>query len=115
MFAHIDAQNRILGFYDPEIHTSIPETFIEITREQWQVALRNNHNKVNSDGTTEIFDFRSEAEKAQQAKNKKIAELKAKLAESDFKAMPDYDQDNTAILAERQAWREEVRKLEDGE
>ena len=55
------------------------------------------------------------AEKDLAVKEARIAELKAKLAESDFKAMPDYDKDNEAILADRQAWREEVRKLEDVE
>lgn len=53
-----------------------------------------------------------QAEQTQAANDARIAELKRLLAETDFKAMPDYDQDNTAILAERQAWREEIRTLE---
>lgn len=42
----------------------------------------------------------------------RIKELKRLLVESDFKVLPDYDQPNEDIKAQRQAWREEVRLLE---
>ena len=42
---------------------------------------------------------------------KRVEELKALLAASDYKAMPDYDRPNAAILAQRQAWRNEIRIL----
>jgi hypothetical protein len=42
----------------------------------------------------------------------RIAELKALLADSDYKVLPDYDKDSEAIKAQRQAWREEIRTLE---
>ena len=42
----------------------------------------------------------------------RIAELKALLTNSDYKALPDYDKDSEAIKAQRQAWREEIRTLE---
>jgi hypothetical protein len=45
-------------------------------------------------------------------KAKRIGELKSLLAASDYKAMPDYDKPDPAILAKRQAWREEIRALE---
>jgi len=45
--------------------------------------------------------------------NSRILELKMKLSESDFKVLPDYDRDNTQIKIERQAWRNEIRSLED--
>ena len=43
----------------------------------------------------------------------RIAELKQLLLDSDFKVLPDYDQDNTQIKADRLAWREEIRQLEE--
>ena len=45
-------------------------------------------------------------------KQARVAELKQLLQESDFKTLPDYDQDATQVLAQRQAWRDEVRQLE---
>jgi len=45
------------------------------------------------------------------ARADRIAELKKLLAESDYVAMPDYDRDKSSVLADRQAWREEIRKL----
>ena len=43
---------------------------------------------------------------------KRIAELKQKLAETDYVALVDYDQDKPEVKAQRQAWREEIRALE---
>lgn len=60
--AHIDKQNRILGWYDSKIHKTIPEPNIEVSDEQWLVAISNGHNKVNLDGNTEQFDFRTPEE-----------------------------------------------------
>lgn len=51
------------------------------------------------------------AEAQLKATEVRIAELKRMLAETDFKAMPDYDQPNADILTQRQAWREEIRAL----
>lgn len=48
---------------------------------------------------------------------KRIAELKTLLAESDFKFSVDYDAQDTPewtqLKADRQAWRLEIRELED--
>jgi hypothetical protein len=66
--ANIDNQNKILGWYDSNIHSVIPTPNVEVTDEQWNIALSEGHNKVNTDGSTEVFDFRSEEE---------IAEVKA--------------------------------------
>ena len=41
-----------------------------------------------------------------------IAELKAKLVATDYVALSDYDQDKTAVKADRQTWRERIRELE---
>lgn len=43
---------------------------------------------------------------------KRIEELRALLAASDYKVLPDYDRTDEDIIAQRQAWREEIRALE---
>jgi hypothetical protein len=50
-------------------------------------------------------------EKNQQVKDQRIAELKHLLAESDYKVLPDYDNHNEAVKAQRQLWRDEIRAL----
>lgn len=58
-----------------------------------------------------------QAEATEQARQQRIAELKQKLAESDFKFNVDYDEQDTPewnqLKADRQAWRDEIRSLED--
>ena len=65
---------RILGWYDSNIHTSIPLPNIEATDKVWQNSINNNHNKIESDGKTSFYDFRTDVEKAEQleAEAKKI-------------------------------------------
>ena len=41
----------------------------------------------------------------------RIVELKALLAETDYVALSDYDKDKPGVLAQRQAWRDEIREL----
>lgn len=56
--------------------------------------------------------IRVDQNKAQALANaKRIAELKELLTASDYKAMPDYDKPDAAIISQRQAWREEIRAL----
>lgn len=43
---------------------------------------------------------------------KRIAELKQLLRDSDFKVLPDYDKHDMEMIAIRQAWRDEIRQLE---
>ena len=42
---------------------------------------------------------------------RRIDELKALLAASDYKVLPDYDRTSDDIIAQRQAWRDEIRSL----
>lgn len=42
----------------------------------------------------------------------RIAELKKLLADTDYVALSDYDKDKTDVIAQRQAWRDEIRELE---
>ena len=54
-----------------------------------------------------------QAEKDQAAKDKRIAELKAFLRDTDYVALPDYDKEKSDIIAERQVARDELRTLSD--
>jgi bifunctional ADP-heptose synthase (sugar kinase/adenylyltransferase) len=42
----------------------------------------------------------------------RIAKLKQLLADTDYVALSDYDKDKPDVLAQRQAWRLELRELE---
>jgi predicted nucleic acid-binding Zn-ribbon protein len=52
------------------------------------------------------------AKAAAQQAEKRIAELKKLLADTDYVALSDYDQDKTEVKAQRQAWRDEIRQLQ---
>lgn len=82
--AHIDNNNKLLGWYDDSIHTTIPIPNIEVTDEQWKIAINNGHNKVNTDGSTELFDFRTQEEIDSDNKYTQIADAKAYLASTDW-------------------------------
>ena len=71
IFAHIDENNILKGYYTKEIHKTIPEPNIELTIDQWQNALNNNHNKINSDGTSESIDVRTTEQKAYSIRKKR--------------------------------------------
>ena len=55
-----------------------------------------------------------EAERLAQVaiKQARIAELQKLLRETDYVALPDYDKDKPDVLAQRAAWRAEIRQLE---
>ena len=57
------------------------------------------------------ININTEKQKRDQAKER-IAELQQKLSDTDYVALPDYDKDKPEILADRQAWRDEIRQLE---
>jgi RAB protein geranylgeranyltransferase component A len=45
-------------------------------------------------------------------KLERIAELQKLLADTDYVALADYDQNKPEIKAQRQAWRDEIRQLQ---
>jgi hypothetical protein len=47
-----------------------------------------------------------------QSVEERIAELKQLLADTDYVALSDYDQDKPEVKAQRQLWRDEIRELE---
>lgn len=51
-------------------------------------------------------------EPADQVRARRIFELRGLLAASDYKMLPDYDKHDDALVAQRQAWRDEIRRLE---
>ena len=55
-YTHVDENNIIKGWFDDEVHDSIPEPNIEVTEQQWQKATENNHNYCGSDGVTKNID-----------------------------------------------------------
>jgi len=64
-YAHINSDNILQGWYDSEMHTTIPTPNIEVTNEQWQNSINNNHNKINSDGSSEFVDTETAEQKAE--------------------------------------------------
>lgn len=48
----------------------------------------------------------------EQVKQSRIAELKQLLRETDYVVLPDYDKEKPDVIAQRAAWRAEVRELE---
>ena len=63
-YAHIDNNGQILGWYDQEIHQTIPEPNVQVSEEIWQNALDSSHNTI-IDGVTSQVDHRSAEQKAQ--------------------------------------------------
>lgn len=70
-FAHTGNNGQILGWYDPVIHSEIPEPNIEVTDEQWLVSIGANHNTVDTNGTTSHADHKTIEEKAKDARTKR--------------------------------------------
>jgi len=63
-YAHVDNNGQILGWYDQELHQSIPEPNVEVSEEVWQNAINSSHNTI-IDGVTSQVDHRSAEQKAQ--------------------------------------------------
>jgi hypothetical protein len=66
-FAHIDNNGQILGWYDQEIHQSIPEPNVQVAEDIWQHAIDSSHNTI-IDGVTSQVDHRSDDQKAKDAR-----------------------------------------------
>ena len=100
-FAHIDSNNILQGWYDDEIHDSIPTPNVEVTDAQWQTSINNNHNKVNNDGTSETVDLRTAADKLSDLRSARNSLLQ----ETDFYALSDVTM-STEMTTYRQALRD---------
>ena len=61
-YAHIDADNNILGWYTPEINSIIPIPNVEVQDGTWSLALQHHHNHITDEGVTSLFDSRTPEE-----------------------------------------------------
>jgi hypothetical protein len=85
-----DSEDRIFGFLDGE---PIPGNLTEISMDEVQAIV-----------AARVTDA--------DRRLARIAELKRLLRDSDYVALPDYDKDKADVIAQRQAWRDEIRSLE---
>jgi hypothetical protein len=89
--AHIDKNNKLLGWYDAGIHETIPKPNVSISEEQWTLAINKGHNRVNLDGTTETFDFRTpeqqQADTVNHFKGLYLQVVDTKLKELDYDSL----------------------------
>ena len=113
-YAHINEQNKLLGWYDEKIHSIIPTPNIKVTEEQWQKAINNCHNKVNEDGTTELFDFRVAEEIAIEAQQNINYQARQSLFNSDWKVIRELERlflKNSELNKQREALRDSVFEI----
>lgn len=83
-YAHLEKDtNKLLGWYDDEIHSKIPTPNIEVSEEVWQEAININANCY-EDGKFIVKDFRTSEEIAQQELQVKLQETKAYLNSTDW-------------------------------
>jgi hypothetical protein len=66
-YAHIDTNGQILGWYESDIHDTIPEPNVQVSDSVWQNALDSSHNTI-IDGVTSQVDHRTDEQKAEGAR-----------------------------------------------
>jgi len=76
-YAHYNVTDgKLIGWYDSEIHTTIPTPNIEVSEVDWQVAIDNNYNYVDvTNNTLSKKDFRTVDEIFTQTKTSKATEI----------------------------------------
>ncbi|MBE2985558.1 hypothetical protein CCAL12920_00670 [Campylobacter sp. RM12920] len=73
-YTHYNKETKqILGYYDDEIHESIPEPNFQISDEIWQEAIDKNANKV--DAKTKTLFFEAKEPTLEELKSLKLTEL----------------------------------------
>ena len=84
-YVNFDENGKILGFYDDEIHSTIPKPNVKITDEKWQEALRSGANFYNQkSGAFSFKDFRSKEEILQELKKQMITLIHQKKNELNY-------------------------------
>jgi len=77
--AHYDRTNgKLLGWYDDNIHPSIPTPNIKVSDEDWKQAININANFINENGILSKKDFRT----LEQLKVSKLKELEVSYSNS---------------------------------
>lgn len=111
-YAHYDKKtNEILGYYDDEIHNTIPTPNFEISNDVWQKALSENANIADAKNQKLV---RVEVEQEIDEKARELAELEAQIkeAEDDIRrailigndsVLPELRKEYKELLAEKQA------------
>lgn len=111
--------------FGPVSHTSQTARFAELRATLQAVTdADTEHYKISRGGAlewiVEAIPEKSEEEKAAEAKEKRIEELKKKLAETDYIAAKIAEgaatkEEYADVLAQRQAWRDEINQLQGDE
>ena len=108
-FAHIDENNKLLGWYDDEVHNSIPEPKVEVSEKQHIEAIEKQHNYVESDGSTKLVEEPSTSQQ-------KIIQAKVYLSETDWYVIREADSGKempSEIKTKRAEARETISDLEE--
>ncbi len=92
-YAHLDNENKILGWYDDVIHSKIPIPNIEVSEEVWQEALNINANCYEN-GKFIFKDFRTDEQREQQ----RIYQIESKCNQVIEAIYPIYKQINITNL-----------------
>ena len=87
-YAHLDKENKILGWYSDEIHSEIPTPNIEVVEKVWQEAININANCYEN-GKFIVKDFRTLEEIREAGINSQIAKSKSYLLSTDYKMTVD--------------------------
>ncbi len=66
-YAHVTDTGELLGWYNYDVHDSIPEPNIEFTEQEWQEAISINANCI-VDGKLVKIDIRTKEQKAKDAR-----------------------------------------------
>lgn len=83
-YAHLEKDtNKLLGWYDDNIHSEIPDTNIEVSENVWQEAININANCY-IDGKFIVKDFRTNKEVAEQELQVKINKANQYLKTTDW-------------------------------
>ena len=107
-YAHYDEKEKtLLGYYDDEIHDAIPTPNIEISDEDWQRALNENANSVDTKNK-KLVRIEVEQEKDEKAE----LEAQIKETENDIRrailigndaVLPELRKEYKELLAQKQA------------
>ena len=103
-YAHITADQRILGWYTPEVHTDIPTPNVAFTEQEWRLAIEDSANCIVA-GVPRRMDLRTIEEKRADERAHRdllLADLD-KVVANPLRWMALSDADKAALQAYRQA------------
>ncbi len=84
-YAHYNNETReIIGWYDSDIHETIPTPNESVTDTEWQDALDNNHNHISPTNIMSNKDFRPPGERETSRKQAVVREHERYLASTDW-------------------------------